>query len=86
MRVRIRRASDKPNKVRWEMYSDHMGEFAQRVPAGEQDYIVSADLKGLKLTNGTPLRAKEVTIHVYNDERQETGLHLTTDPPGAESH
>lgn len=79
--VKIRRANDKPNKVRWEMYSDHMGEFAQRVPVGEQDYILSADPKGLKLADGTPLRlVKEVTVHIYYDERQDTGLHLTTDP------
>ena len=31
VRVRIRRADDK--KPRWELYSDHNGEFAQRVPA-----------------------------------------------------
>jgi hypothetical protein len=78
VKVKIRRASDKPNKVRWELYSDHMGEFAQRVPAGEQDYIISADLKGVKMSDGTPLRLeKEVTVHIYNDERQDTGLHLT---------
>ncbi len=80
VKVKIRRASDKPNKVRWELYSDHMGEFAQRVPAAEQDYIISADLKGFKMPDGSPLRLeKEVTVHIYNDERQETGLHLTTD-------
>lgn len=84
VKVKIRRANDKPGKVRWEMYSDHMGEFAQRVPAGEQDYIISADLKGLKLADGTPLRlVKEATVHIYNDERQETGLHLTTEPAGS---
>lgn len=78
VKVKIRRASDKPNKVRWEMYSDHRGEFAQRVPAGERDYIISADPKGLKLADGTPLHLlKEATVHIYNDERQDTGLHLT---------
>lgn len=78
VRVKIRRASDKPKKVRWELLSDHMGEFAQRVPAGESDYILSADLKGVKLADGTPLRLdKEVTVHIYNDEREDTGLHLT---------
>ena len=76
--VKIRRASDKPKKVRWELYSDHNGEFAQRVPAGEADYILWADLKGFKFVDGKPPRlAKEVTVHVYNDERQDTGLHLT---------
>lgn len=76
--VKIRRATDKAKKVRWEVYSDHMGEFAQRVPAGEADYILSADLKGLKTADGQPLRlVQEVTVHIYNDEREDTGLHLT---------
>jgi hypothetical protein len=75
--VKIRKASDKPNKVRWQLYSDHMGEFAQRVPAGEADYILWADLKGVKPADGKPLHlAQEVTVHVYNDERQDVGLHL----------
>ena len=76
--VRIRRSTDKPKKVRWEVYSDHMGEFAQRVPAGEADYILSADLKGVKSADGKPLRlAQEVTVHIYSEEREDTGLHLT---------
>ena len=55
-----------------------MGEFAQRVPAGESDYILSADLKGVKTTDGQPLHlVQEVTVHIYNDEREDTGLHLT---------
>lgn len=76
--VNIRRATDKPKKVRWEVYSDHNGEFAQRVPPGEADYILSADLKHFKSADGKPVHlVKEVTVHVYNDERQDTGLHLT---------
>jgi hypothetical protein len=78
--VKIRRAKDK--KPKWEVYSDHMGEFAQRVPTGESDYILTADLKGFKTTDGRPLRlVKEVTVHIYNDEREDTGLHLTVDEP-----
>lgn len=84
VKVRIRRAQDKANKIRWEVYSDHMGEFAQRVPTGETDYILTADLKGLKTTDGRPLRlVKDVTVHIYNDEREDTGLHLTVDEAGA---
>jgi len=76
--VKIRRSTDKPHKVRWEVYSDHMGEFAQRVPAGEADYILWADLKNVKSADGKPLRlAQEVTVHIYNEEREDTGLHLT---------
>ena len=78
--VKIRRAKDK--KPKWEVYSDHMGEFAQRVPTGDSDYILTADLKGLKNTDGRQLRlVKEVTVHIYNDEREDTGLHLTVDEP-----
>ena len=74
--VKIRRAKDK--KAKWEVYSDHMGEFAQRVPAGESDYILSADLKRFKPSDGKALRlVQEVTVHIYNDEREDTGLHLT---------
>lgn len=76
--VKIRRATDKAKKVRWEVYSDHMGEFAQRVPAGESDYILWADLKGFKPADGKPLRLLQpITVHIYNDEREDTGLHLT---------
>ena len=75
--VKIRKGTDKAKKVRWELYSNHMGEFAQRVPAGEADYILSADLKGFKTTDGKPLHlVQEITVHVYNDERQDVGLHL----------
>jgi hypothetical protein len=74
--VKIRRAKDK--KAKWEVYSDHMGEFAQRVPAGESDYILWADLKHFKPADGKPLRlVQEVTVHIYNDEREDTGLHLS---------
>lgn len=73
--VRIRRAKDK--KAKWEVYSDHHGEFAQRVPAGESDYILTADLGHFKTADGRPLHlVQEVTVHIYNDEREDTGLHL----------
>ena len=74
--VKIRRAKDK--KPKWEVYSDHLGEFAQRVPVGEADYILTADLKGVKTADGKALRlVQEVTVHIYHDEREDTGLHLT---------
>jgi hypothetical protein len=74
--VKIRRAPDK--KPKWELYSDHAGEFAQRVPAGKADYVVWADLKGVKTTDGQTLRlAQEVDVHVEYDERVDISLHLT---------
>jgi hypothetical protein len=74
--VKIRRLSDK--KPKWELFSDHSGEFAQRVPAGKADYIVWADLKGVKTTDGHALHlAEPVLVHVEYDERVDIGLHLT---------
>jgi len=76
IRILIRRASDK--KPKWELYSDHHGEFALRVAAGKEDYIVGADLKGLKTRDGHPVRlTEEVPVHVEYDERVDIGLHLT---------
>ena len=77
VKIKIRRSTDKPKKVRWEIYSDHHGEFAQRVPAGEADYILSPDLKGVKFPDGAPAHAQDVTVHIYSEERQDTGVHLT---------
>ena len=74
VKIKIRREGER--KARWEQYSNHSGEFAQRVPAGKQDYVVWADLKGLKSTNGHPLQGEEVKVHVDGDERVDTGLHL----------
>jgi hypothetical protein len=77
VKVKIRRATDKANKARWELYSNHTGEFAQRLPAGKADYIVWADVKGVKLSSGKQLKpGSEVTVHIDNDERSDIGLHL----------
>jgi hypothetical protein len=69
--VKIRRADDKAKKVRWELMSDHSGEFAQRVPTGQADYIIWADIKTKK---GQP--KPETHVHIENDERVDTSIHL----------
>jgi len=74
VKIKIRREDEK--KFRWELYSNHNGEFAQRVPAGKQDYVVGADTKGLTSKTGHPLQVEEVKVHVDGDERVDTGLHL----------
>ena len=75
VKVKIRRASDK--KPQWELYSDHHGEFALRVAAGKNDYIVGADLKGVKTEDGHPVHlVEEIPVHVEYDERVDIGLHL----------
>lgn len=63
--------------MKWQAYSDHNGEFALRVPAGAGDYILRADLKGSPLSRKFKLKpGPEVTVHVYNDEREDVGVHL----------
>lgn len=75
VKIKIRRANEK--KTRWEPYSDHNGEFAQRVPAGKADYVAWADLKGYKSLNGNRLQPGDsVSVHVDYDERADTSLHL----------
>lgn len=68
--VKIRRAQDK--KAKWELMSDHRGEFAQRVPPGGQDYVIWADVK-VKKGKAKP----ETKVHVEKDERVDVSLHLT---------
>lgn len=68
--VKIRRAQDK--KARWEVMSDHRGEFAQRVPPGAQDYVIWADVKTQKGKD-----KPETKVHVEKDERVDVSLHLT---------
>ena len=69
IKVKIRRITGK--KAGWELYSDHSGEFAQRVPPGAADYLVTADVKTPK---GQP--KPEVKVHVINEERRDLSLHL----------
>src|SRR5947207_13461229 len=55
--IKIRRADQK--KPKWELFSDHSGEFAQRVPAGTADYVITAERK-----NGKALQTAGVKVHV----------------------
>ena len=75
VKVKIRRAGEK--KVRWELYSNHTGEFAQRVPVGPGDYVVWVDVKGFKLPDGKrPEPGPEVNVHISGDERYDVGVHI----------
>jgi hypothetical protein len=68
--IKIRRADQK--KAKWELVSDHQGEFAQRVPVGRADYIVWADIKVPK-----GQQKPETKVHIDYDERRDISLHLT---------
>ena len=65
VKIKIRRADQK--KAKWELMSDHSGEFAQRLPAGKADYIITTDEKH---------PAPEVKVHIENDERKDVSVHL----------
>jgi len=68
--IKIRRADQK--KAKWELTSDHRGEFAQRVPVGKADYIVWADIKVPK-----GQQKPETKAHIEDNERIDVSLHLT---------
>jgi len=73
--VKIRVAGEK--KARWKVSSNHLGEFEQRLPVGQQDYVLWADLRGYKNLAYKHLQpGQEVTVHIEKDERVDTGLHL----------
>lgn len=69
VKIKIRRADQK--KAKWELVSDHRGEFAQRVPAGTADYVIRPDLKDKQAAENA-----EVKVHIEKDERQDIALHL----------
>lgn len=78
-RIKIRRQGDK--KARWELVSDHSGEFAQRIPSGKAEYLIWVDDTREVVD---PLVAKrklkpgqvEAKIQIENDERADISLHL----------
>jgi hypothetical protein len=75
VKIKCRRSDQK--KPHWELYSDHAGEFAFRVPAGKADYLISADLKDYKPLDKKHFQTPpEVTVHIENDERTDIGVHL----------
>jgi hypothetical protein len=75
--VKVRPADSTKKKARWTIYSNRRGEFELAVPAGRADYVIWAVTKHYKLPDGKHLQdSPEVTVHIENDERANTGLHL----------
>jgi len=66
----------------WELYSDHRGEFAQRVPPGPADFVIRGDIVVAPMENGKPRMSKkkhltgEAKVHLDNVELRDFGLHL----------
>jgi hypothetical protein len=80
VRVTIHLAGHKT--PRWELMSDHRGEFAQRVPPGPSDYEISGEAVIAPIVEGKPQTSKKkqlkgsTKVHLDKDERQDIGLHL----------
>lgn len=87
VKVRVRRADQK--KTLQEAMSDHAGEFAFRVAAGQADYLVWADVpppqkrdksqadKHLPVSAPGQPAGLEIRVHIENEERVDISLHLT---------
>lgn len=72
--------ADKKHPV-WELFSDHRGEFAQRVPPGPTDYIISGEAEIALTENGVVQKKRkkfraESKVHIEAEERQDIGLHF----------
>jgi hypothetical protein len=72
--IKIKRVGDK--KAKWERVSDSRGEFAQRVPPGQADYVVRPELKDTQVAEKA-----QVTVHIQNNERQDISVHLDAKEP-----
>ena len=60
--------NEKKKGKRWRMQSDRRGEFAVRLPAGEQTVVVTASKKGY--------RKAEKSVQFYGDELQHVVIQL----------
>lgn len=66
----------------WELYSDHRGEFAQRVPPTPADYLVTGEAEVAPVENGKPQTSKkkrlkgETKVHIDGAEWHDFSLHL----------
>jgi len=70
IRIKIRRGKER--KPQWEAVSDARGEFAVRVPAGPQTYVVS--------THSKEHLNQEQPVEIYGRERTELIFRLAPQP------
>lgn len=64
----------------YEQHSDHRGEFAQRLPPGPCDYLVTGEVEFTPIENGKTQKKKhlkgEITVHLDGQERRDFSLHM----------
>jgi len=82
--VKVTIRPQKKKHPSWDLISDHRGEFAQRVPAGTNDYLIHGEAEYAPVgDDGKPQLSKkmrlkgETRVHVDNEERRDISLHLT---------
>lgn len=73
---------DGHKKPSWELMSDHRGEFAQRVPPGPGDYVITGEVEILPVVDGKPRKSQkkrlkgETKVHLGGEEQQDFSLHM----------
>ena len=64
----------------WKLFSDHRGEFAQRVPPGPSDYVISGEVEFAPVVDGVAQKKRklkaETKVHIQAEERQDVSLHF----------
>jgi hypothetical protein len=64
----------------YDQRSDHRGEFAQRLPLGPCDYLVTGEVEITPIENGKAQKKKhlkgETTVHLDGQERRDFSLHM----------
>jgi hypothetical protein len=66
----------------WETQSDHRGEFSERVPPVEADYLVTGEIEIAPVVNGKPQTSKkkrlkgEAKVHINGAEWHDFSLHM----------
>jgi hypothetical protein len=82
--VRINIRPEGKKHPSWDLFSDHRGEFALRVPLEAADYLIKGQAEYAPLgSDGKPQTSKkkqlkgETKVHMEGEIRQDVSLHLT---------
>jgi hypothetical protein len=81
--VKVRIHPEGKKHPNWQLFSDHRGEFAQRVPVAAGDYVITGEAEYTPAgKDGKPDKSKkkklrgETRVHMEGEIRQDIGLHL----------
>lgn len=81
--VRVTIHPEGHKKPSWELMSDHRGEFAQRVPPGPGDYVVTGEIEIFPSVDGKPQKSRkkrltgQAKVHLGGEEQQDFSLHMS---------